>query len=178
MDKNIRLSHCQLRTPNDVKKPSKIFVGSTIEMFHPEIPLIWRDHIFNVIEANPQHTFQILTKLPQNIDRPMPENVWLGTTITCSHDLDNLINLKRTKARIKFVSLEPYLVKFGAVCFPTTIRFDWLIMGRLTGHGNKYDPCYLHIREQVDEMRYRKIPIFMKDNLKEIWGEPLIQEFP
>ena len=55
------LAHIQTTLP---KKPAKVFVCSTIEIFHPAIPREWRDIIFNNIKAHPQHVFQILTKFP------------------------------------------------------------------------------------------------------------------
>ncbi len=159
------------------KKPSKIFVCSTIEMFHPEIPKDWRDEIFETIKEFPQHTFQILTKFPQNIDREMPDNVWLGVTITKWSEFRRLGQLKRVKARIRFVSYEPL--------FPTPLPFaptegmvDWIVVGKLTGFGKKDDPGLNQIKYLVDRAKYYGVPIFLKDNLKEIWGENLMQEFP
>ena len=64
----------------------------------------WRDLIFEVIEKNPQHIFQILTKMPENIDRVMPDNVWLGVTITNREDMYRIAILKNKIANIKFIS--------------------------------------------------------------------------
>ena len=55
---------------------------------------------------------------------------------------------------------------------------DWLILGRLTGYGKKHDPPRDWIESRVRIMKNAGIPIFLKNNLKDIWGEPLIQEFP
>ena len=159
------------------KKPSKIFVCSTIEMFHPEIPKDWRDEIFETIKEFPQHTFQILTKFPQNIDREMPDNVWLGVTITGKENQwKRGFDLYKEKAKIKFISFEPLMDDIEII--EELEIFDWIIIGALTGYGKKYQPEKMWIYNIVDECKYREIPIFMKDNLKEIWGENLIQEFP
>jgi len=130
--------------------------------------------IFQAIEACPQHTFQILTKFPQNIDRPMPDNVWLGVTITGNKpdDLLRANNLIEAKARIKFISYEPLLGK----ALQGIPYLDWIIIGRLTGYGHKWDPKKEWIKDIISS--YQTIPIFLKDNLKEIWGKELIQEFP
>jgi len=45
-------------------------------------------------------------------------------------------------------------------------------------HGNKYNPPKEWIERLVVKARDREIPIFMKNNLRSIWGEDLIQEFP
>ena len=145
-----------------------------MELFHPDIPKHWRDMIFGVIKRHPQHTFQILTKMPENIDRPMPDNAWLGVSIT---DDDKLYgryqDLLDAEARIKFISFEPL---FNLSYLP--LRINWVIIGRLTGYGRRYDPSLAVLKSMVDTYRAEKISIFLKDSLKEIWGEPLIQEYP
>ena len=48
---------------------------------------------------------------------------------------------------------------------------DWIIIGAMTGPGSRnHQPQ----KKWVES----KIPVFMKDNLAEAWGEDLIQEFP
>lgn len=158
---------------------SKIFICSTIELFHPNIPEKWRDRIFSFIELNSKrYTFQILTKFPQNIDRPMPDNVWLGITITGNKHEDFLraseFGLRKRKAKIQFVSYEPL--------FEEPVRniphVDWIIVGRLTGYGNKFNPQKEWIEHLIETPVLSGTPVFLKNNLKEIWGEPLIQEMP
>jgi protein gp37 len=56
----------QLLKPFGWKKSKKIFVCSMSDLFHPNIPDDWRDQIFAVMAMNPQHTFQVLTKRPEN----------------------------------------------------------------------------------------------------------------
>ena len=171
------------------KKPSKIFVCSTIEIFHPSVKAEWRNRIFKIIELNPQHTFQILTKMPENIDRPMPDNVWLGISVTNPPTYHRKINnLRAIKAKIKFMSIEPLLSLLqvldgvGKTKFRSFIDIpgwlDWVIVGRLTGYGKKRDPKKYWIESIVRKCEEANIPIFLKNNLKEIWDEKLIQEFP
>jgi len=164
------------------KELSKIFVCSTIEIFHPLVKKEWRDNIFSIIESHPQHTFQILTKMPENIDRPMPDNVWLGVSITKNGDewkTDHLFNSygeSSVDSKI-FISLEPMLDNCKDIVYSLD-DINWLIIGKLTGHGKKHDPEREWVEFLVKEARVSGIPIFLKDNLKEIWGEPLIQEYP
>ena len=165
------------------KKPRKIFVCSTMEMFHPDIPKEWRDRIFKVIKQdyNQRHTFQILTKFPQNIDRPMPDNVWLGVSITKPVEMyPRIKNLYQARAKLKFISFEPLLGDVGQFRFQGYLggKADWIIVGRLTGHGHKYDPKDYWITSLVYHAKAFKTPIFLKDNLKGIYKEPLIQEMP
>lgn len=159
-------------------KGSKIFVCSTFELFHPKVAKSWRKTIFEIIKTNPQYTFQILTKMPENIDRPMPDNVWLGVSITGNFTRDFrracTFGLEKRKAKIQFVSYEP-LFEEPVLGIPNV---DWVIIGRLTGHGHKHDPKREWIESIIKTYVLKNIPIFLKDNLKDIWGEPLIQEFP
>jgi len=181
---HLRLKKHDTINPRDVNKPSKIFICSTMEIFHPQVKKEWRDWIFDVIEYNSNLTFQILTKLPQNIDRPMPDNVWLGTSITGENGDDWKSGvLEKIEAKVKFVSYEPMLdfpgygfLRYGMM--PFRGKLDWVILGRLTGYGHKYDPERYWIEAVVKNAKEWDVPIFLKDNLKEIWGEPLIQEFP
>jgi len=161
--------------------PKRIFVCSTFELFHPSVKKEWRDWIFDVIEYNDRHTFQILTKLPQNIDRDMPDNVHLGVSVTSYLDYPERIGfLREAKARVKFMSIEP-LLKYG---FPVLGYIgipwwlNWVIVGRLTGHGKKCDPKIEWIKSIVRDCADTNTRVFLKNNLQSIWGENLIQEFP
>jgi len=89
-------------------------------------------------------------------------------------------SLYQTQAKLKFVSFEPLMGDVGQFRFQGWLgqNFDWIIVGRLTGHGHKYDPKDYWITSLVYHAKVFKTPIFLKDNLKEIWEEPLIQEMP
>jgi protein gp37 len=162
----------KLKTPAG----SRIFVCSTMELFHPSIPKKDRDCVFSVIEECREFTFIILTKRPELIDRPMPANVWLGVSVTGAEDWKRLYELSKVEARVKFVSLEPFLGEIPI--FSPLLKPDWLIVGRLTGHGKKRDPSTHEIQMVVNQAWFLRIPIFLKNNLKDIWPSPLIQEYP
>lgn len=161
------------------KSPRKIFLCSTHELFGDWIPKDWRDKIFKKMEDFPQHTFQILTKMPENIDREMPDNVHLGVSVTDAGDRRRIRELDKKIAAVKFISFEPLLG--NTLLSNITVEFSgmsWIIIGKLTGHGKKYDPFPYQIRTIVSRARLYGIPVFLKDNLKDIWPGPLIQEFP
>lgn len=160
---------------NIPKKAKRIFLCSTHEMFGDWIAKDWRDQIFEAIQYRPDLTFIILTKMPERIDRPMPDNVWLGVSITQDSEYVRKAYLMEQKAKIRFISYEP-IIDF--VSKDIMWSLDWVILGRLTGYGKRNDPDRATIEKFVDHARYLNIPIFLKNNLKEIWGEPLIQEFP
>jgi protein gp37 len=169
--------------------PRGIFVCSTFELFHPITlspcpwypKITWRDAIFHEIKKQDQHRFYILTKLPQNIDRPMPRNVWLGTTIT-GLPADKLTSsLRQVQVKIKFVSFEPLLKPMVFFFDSDWWGIDWFVIGRLTGHGHKYDPKREWIEDIIKNSKRLSIPIFIKNNLIPILGEQFVkanQKFP
>lgn len=171
------LAEWELEQPLKRKKPTKIFVCSTYELFHPCAKFA-RDEIFKIIESCPQHTFQILTKFPQNIDRPMPDNVWLGVSVTGDGDIDRPAYLSGISAKVKFISYEPLLKDPLPIGWDIQKYINWVIIGRLAGHGNKYNPNSEDIRYIIEKCNEKEISVFLKNNLKSIWGKDLIQEFP
>jgi protein gp37 len=151
-----------------------------MEMFHPEIPSGYRDFIFREMEFYKKLIFIILTKMPERIDRPIPPNVWLGVSLTGerSDEYDRMKGLAAADALTKFVSFEPLLHGFDIWELFDEYLPDWIIVGRLTGHGKARDISRKAIQDIVDFAAEEDIPVFLKNNLREIWGAPLIQELP
>jgi protein gp37 len=152
--------------------PVRIFVCSTFDLF-AAVADKWRDRIFRVIESDTFDTFIILTKLPERIDRPMPSNVWLGVSVTDDHEWRRFHALLGVEARVRFVSMEPML----GVTMPQ-LRPDWMIIGRLTGHGKRFDPSRNLLESIRVECAAAEIPLFEKSNLAGLVDSPLIQEWP
>ena len=131
------------------------------------------------------------------------DNYWFGTTITCQKDLeDRLWTLLQVRGH-SFLSIEPILDKLDLDCIwvseknkevmlslskKTAYYFgggqsynmpEWVIIGAETGRRkNKVVPERKWIEDIVNACRKAEIPVFMKSSLADIWGEPLIQEFP
>lgn len=177
MNPEIRFDEKELQKPLSVKKPSRIFVCSTMEIFNDKVDDMWIAKILEVVYQCPQHTFLFLSKLPEGYSRfcGWPSNCWLGVTITGSEgiDLRKDIHLKELEINnLKYISFEP-LLNFDYPIFMDIIyEIDWIIIGGLT-------PYPAHRREWVDKMikfaRREKIPVFLKDNLK--YSE-VIKEYP
>src|SRR5262245_46050392 len=51
----------KLREPFKLREPSLIFVNSMSDLFWDEIGDDYRDQVLDVIEATPQHQYQVLT---------------------------------------------------------------------------------------------------------------------
>lgn len=57
--------------------------------------------------------------------------------------------------------------------------FEWIIVGAETGRRkDKVVPKREWVEKLLDLCRKADIPLFMKSSLADIWGDPLIQEFP
>jgi len=112
----------------------------------------------------------------------MPGNVWLGVTVTKPIEMYSRIKglYKEASAKLKFISFEPLLGDVGQFRVQGWLggKADWIIVGRLTGYGHKHDPKKFWIESILNHAKKYNTPVFIKDNLKEIWGGNLIQEMP
>lgn len=177
-DPTIRLDEKELLAPYKVKKPARIFVGSTIEMFHQNINGAWLRQINEVIEENPQHTFQFLYHYspPRGVFR---YNCWLGLTVTSYRDaLPALMFSKTYPDHVKFISFEPLLG--DPAMHPGTFQnIDWIIIGAESGNRKrKIKPCKEWIAGLLADADKWNLPVYMKENLKPYWHDELRQEFP
>ena len=132
----IALHPDRLDSPLKRKKPTVYFVNSMSDLFHERVPYTFIDSVFDTIEHTPQHRYQILTKRPEVMrdyfsTRKVPENAWLGTSVeNRKHGLPRIPILRKIKAKIRFLSIEPLLEDLG--------RFDlsgmaWVIVGGESG---------------------------------------------
>jgi len=165
----------RLSEPSNLKKPSRIFCCSVSDIYADWTKPEWRDAVIDVIKRNPQHTFQLLTKQPQNINtEPLP-NLWVGTTITGDNEMENMYSLVNNYKGLKFLSFEPFLspVSFSQLDGYMD-KINWIIIGKLTG-AKKVPLDKEGVGYIIREARRRNIPLFLKNNLN--WEEK-IQEFP
>ena len=58
----VELLEARLPLPLAWRKPARIFVNSTADLFHESLPDAAIDRVFAVMALCPQHTFQVLTK--------------------------------------------------------------------------------------------------------------------
>ena len=164
------------------KKPQRIFVGSMSEIYYWEDR--WLEKVLEKVKLYPQHIFQFLTRYPETYNKwpfpEIPENCWLGTTITKMEDLNNrgIYNFIRgydNIRNIRFVSFEPLLERIE---IETDFKTNWVIIGAETGNRKgKIIPKKEWIENIVDFCRGYKIPIYLKDSLIGIYPEE-IKEFP
>jgi protein gp37 len=102
-----------------------------------------------VMEATPQHTYQILTKRPERMAEITAmskklRNVWLGTSVESSDYLDRIDALRKVNAAIRFISFEPLL---ESVASADLTGIQWAIVGGESGPRSR--PM---LEEWVDEI--------------------------
>ncbi|WHM32416.1 phage Gp37/Gp68 family protein [Streptomyces sp. BPPL-273] len=59
---DVTLHEERVDQPYRWKKPARVFVNSMSDLFHQDVPDLFITQVFDVMEANKQHTFQVLTK--------------------------------------------------------------------------------------------------------------------
>ena len=101
------------------KKPSRIFVGSTMELFGEWVDIEWMIYILGEIKKYPQHTFQFLTKQPGNLAKwDWPDNAWVGATAT---DYKTFVDACGELGALQPLHYSPAL--FKAFVFPSKFTF-------------------------------------------------------
>jgi protein gp37 len=124
-----------LKVPYKWKKPRMVFVNSMSDLFHEDMPLEFIKKVFKVMNDNEQHIFQVLTKradvlLKYNSELEWTPNIWMGVSVENEDELWRIDCLKKTGAKIKFLSLEPLL---GPLPNLDLTGIDWVIVGGESG---------------------------------------------
>jgi protein gp37 len=131
----VRLDHTSLDVPKAWRKPRRIFVNSMSDLFHDAVPAAFVSKVWSVMEATPQHTYQILTKRPDRMaaltsSLPKLANVWLGTSVESAEYLYRIDELRTIDAVVRFISFEPLL---GSVATADLTKIQWAIVGGESG---------------------------------------------
>ncbi len=155
-----------LPLPTTWRKPRLVFVNSMSDLFHEKIPFDFVARVFDVMNACPRHTFQVLTKRP-HVARAYrnrlkwSSNIWMGATIEDSSVLHRLTSLLHIPAAIRFVSAEPLLAHLPGLRLD---GIDWVIVGGESGPGAR--PMDVRwVREIRSLCARRHVPFFFKQ-----WG--------
>jgi len=124
-----------LTIPYTWKRPKIVFVNSMSDLFHPQIPLAFIKQVFKVMNENPQHVFQVLTKRSERLLEVHEElrwthNIWMGVSVEDSRVVERIDHLRKTNARTKFLSCEPLI---GPLHDMNLSNIDWVIVGGESG---------------------------------------------
>lgn len=126
----------RLQEPLQRKKKTVYFVNSMSDVFHEDVPFEYIDQIFESIAKTPQHTYQILTKRADRmaqyfINRPVPDNAWLGVSVEDrQYGVPRITFLRQVSAKIRFLSVEPLLEDLGDL---DLTDIHWVIVGGESG---------------------------------------------
>ena len=124
-----------LNVPYTWRGSKMVFVNSMSDLFHVDVPLSFIQKVFKVMNDNPQHTFQILTKradllLQYNSELNWTSNIWMGVSIEDERVISRVDFLIQTDARVKFLSCEPLI---GPLPGLNLTGIDWVIVGGESG---------------------------------------------
>lgn len=143
-----------LRIPYTWKSAKVVFVNSMSDLFHKDISLDFIKQVFQVMNENPQHVFQVLTKRADRLYElhtklKWTHNIWMGVSVENEKVTNRIDFLRKTKAKVKFLSCEPLI---GALPKLNLKKIDWVIVGGESGHSPRpMNPDWvLDIQEQCN----------------------------
>lgn len=163
---NIALHYDLLCEPYSWKKPRMVFVNSMSDLFHENIPLDFIQQVFKVMNENPEHIFQVLTKRADRINQvndklKWTDNIWLGVTIEDTNQIHRAEKLTKSSAKVKFISCEPLLSSLSKL---NLYNIDWVIVGGESGTGAR--PIQKNWVEEIKwNCKNSDVPFFFKQ-----WG--------
>ena len=133
----VRMHEDALNIPYTWKQSKVVFVNSMSDLFHKDIPLEFIQKVFKVMNENPQHIFQVLTKRAERLfelhkELKWTHNIWMGVSVENDKVRDRIDFLRKTNARVKFLSLEPLI---GPLRHLNMSGIDWIIVGGESGHN-------------------------------------------
>lgn len=126
-----------LELPLKWRTPQVIFVNSMSDLFHKDVPEHYIQSVFDVMCRANWHRFQVLTKRSGNLRRlsatlPWQSHIWMGVSVESAEYTFRIDDLRKTGARIKFLSLEPLLTPLSNLNLE---GIDWVIVGGESGPG-------------------------------------------
>lgn len=162
----VRTHNDALNTPYTWKKSKVVFVNSMSDLFHEDIPLDFIKKVFKVMNDNPRHVFQVLTKRAERLlelhsELKWTHNIWMGVSVENDKTRNRIDFLRETNSRVKFLSLEPLI---GPLKKLKLDKIDWVIVGGESGHKPRpMNPDWvIDIQEQCEKA---EVAFFFKQ-----WG--------
>jgi len=145
-----------LAEPYTWRNSKIVFVNSMSDLFQKNVPIEFIRKVFTVMNENPQHVFQVLTKrsdLLLEYDKQKllkwTHNIWMGVSVEDERVKHRINDLRKTKAKTKFLSLEPLI---GPLPKLNLKKMDWVIVGGESGRRpRKMEPEWvLDLQEQCN----------------------------
>jgi protein gp37 len=131
----LTLQRQMLELPLAWRRPRRIFVNSMSDLFHDDVPVEYIQRVFDVMGTASWHQYQVLTKRSKRLvklDRLLQwhPSIWMGVSVENQRYVSRIDDLRRTSARVKFLSLEPLL---GPLQNLDLTGIDWVIVGGESG---------------------------------------------
>ncbi|MDQ6610504.1 MAG: phage Gp37/Gp68 family protein, partial [Bacteroidota bacterium] len=131
----IRTHENELTTPYKWRLPKIVFVNSMSDLFHPDVPLLFIQKVFAVMNDTPQHTYQVLTKRAERLSKlhqflNWTSNIWMGVSVEDSRVTNRIDFLRNINAQTKFLSCEPLI---GPLMNMNLENINWVIVGGESG---------------------------------------------
>jgi protein gp37 len=163
---SLSLHEDSLSIPYSWKSPKIVFVNSMSDLFHKDIPLEFIQKVFKVMNDNPQHVFQVLTKRSDILIKHSPKlnwshNIWMGVSVEDNRVLHRIDHLRLSGAKVKFLSCEPLI---GPLHNMNLDNIDWVIVGGESGpKARPMDPDW--VLDILDQCQAGNVKFFFKQ-----WG--------
>ena len=145
---------------NIVGKNKIVFLNSMSDTFHQDVSESFLYEIFDFIQRQPHHIFQVLTKRANRLSliKNYPSNLWLGVTVEKADYLDRIKYLLDTNATVKWISCEPLL---GPIDSDEIRGLDWVVVGGESGANCR--PMNLEWARQIrDTCKKYDVPFWFK----------------
>lgn len=168
---DLRLVPHKLTEPFLWPQPTTVFVNSMSDLFHVGVPDDYVLKVAVVMMKAKWHTYQILTKRSERLQELLTgklrfaaeaEHIWWGVSVEdVKHGKPRVEWLRKSPAKIKFLSVEPLLEHLG----PIDLRgISWVIVGGESGFGCRpmQESWVLDLLRQCREAN---VPFFFKQ-----WG--------
>lgn len=162
----LKIHEDALAIPYTWKKQKIVFVNSMSDLFHKDVPTEFIQKVFKVMNENPQHTFQVLTKRADRLLKihdklKWTHNIWMGVSIENEKVTSRLSCLTKTNARTKFLSCEPLI---GPLPNLDLAGIDWVIVGGESGpKARPMEPDW--VIDIMDQCKIAEVAFFFKQ-----WG--------
>ena len=165
----------RLALPGRWAKPRRVFVNSMSDLFHVDVPREYIAEVFDVMLTNSQHTYQVLTKRAERMERVVRwyaglgdaysgragRSVWLGVSVESPTYYSRIRHLQRTPAAVRFLSCEPLLAPLPDLPLD---GIHWVIVGGESGPGSRpMHPDW--VRDIRDQCQRAGVAFFFKQ-----WG--------
>lgn len=163
---DVQLRPERLEQPLTWRRPATVFVNSMADLFHADVPESYIADILDVMRRASWHTFQVLTKRAERMERlsrrlTWPDNIWLGVSVEAPPYYGRIRHLQRVDVGVRFLSCEPLLAHLAALPLE---GIAWVIAGGESGAGARpMEPAW--VRDVRDQCDAAAVPFFFKQ-----WG--------